>query len=319
MSTTETRVVTSEQLPLRLRELKNWPTLADFVAGQERQYVDRVLHACRGDKAVAAKVLGVDRLEARIEPISLAAELGGRNVRRSPRAPKMPKRTDLESILIIGAGPIVIGQACEFDYSGTQACKALKEEGFRVILVNSNPATIMTDPEFADVTYIEPLTAAILEKIIAEERPSALLPTLGGQTALNLSMELHKLGILAKYGVEMIGAKPEAIAKGEDRELFKQAMVKIGLDVAKSRTVARPEEARAAAERDRALSPDHPAVFTLGGQRGRHRLQQGGVRPDRRPTGSTSRLSTRCWSRSASSAGRSSRWRSCATTRTSAS
>ncbi|MGA3008087.1 MAG: carbamoyl phosphate synthase large subunit, partial [Opitutaceae bacterium] len=137
----------------------------------------------------------------------------------------MPKRTDLKSILIIGAGPIVIGQACEFDYSGTQACKALREEGYRVILVNSNPATIMTDPEFADVTYIEPLTAEFLEKIIAVERPSALLPTLGGQTALNLSMELHKLGLLEKYGVEMIGAKPAAIAKGEDRELFKQAMV----------------------------------------------------------------------------------------------
>ena len=121
----------------------------------------------------------------------------------------MPKRTDLQSVLIIGAGPIVIGQACEFDYSGTQACKALKEEGYRVILVNSNPATIMTDPEFADVTYIEPLTAAILEKIIAAERPSALLPTLGGQTALNLSMELNRLGVLAKYGVEMIGAKPD--------------------------------------------------------------------------------------------------------------
>ena len=118
----------------------------------------------------------------------------------------MPKRTDLKSILIIGAGPIVIGQACEFDYSGTQACKALKEEGYRVILVNSNPATIMTDPEFADVTYIEPLTLEILEKIIVAERPSALLPTLGGQTALNLSMELNKAGILTKYGVEMIGA-----------------------------------------------------------------------------------------------------------------
>ena len=113
----------------------------------------------------------------------------------------MPKRTDLKSILIIGAGPIIIGQACEFDYSGTQACKALKEEGYKVILVNSNPATIMTDPEFADVTYIEPLTVEILEKIIAKERPSALLPTLGGQTALNLSMELHKAGILEKYGV----------------------------------------------------------------------------------------------------------------------
>src|SRR5438045_9716043 len=122
----------------------------------------------------------------------------------------MPKRSDLKSILIIGAGPIVIGQACEFDYSGTQACKALKEEGYRVVLVNSNPATIMTDPEFADVTYIEPLTVDILEKIIAKEKPSALLPTLGGQTALNLSMELHKAGILKKHHVEMIGAKPEA-------------------------------------------------------------------------------------------------------------
>ena len=138
----------------------------------------------------------------------------------------MPKRTDLKSILIIGAGPIVIGQACEFDYSGTQACKALREEGYRVILANSNPATIMTDPEFADVTYIEPLTVEFLEKIIAAEQPSALLPTLGGQTALNLSMELHRQGILAKHGVEMIGAKPAAIAKGEDRGLFKQAMAK---------------------------------------------------------------------------------------------
>ncbi len=180
----------------------------------------------------------------------------------------MPKRTDLKSILIIGAGPIVIGQACEFDYSGTQACKALKEEGFRVILVNSNPATIMTDPEFADVTYIEPLTAEILEKIIAAERPSALLPTLGGQTALNLSMELHKLGVLAKYGVEMIGAKPDAIAKGEDRELFKQAMIRIGLDVARSRTVQTPEQARAAAEELGIFPLIMRPSFTLGGQGG---------------------------------------------------
>ena len=178
----------------------------------------------------------------------------------------MPKRTDLKSILIIGAGPIVIGQACEFDYSGTQACKALKEEGYRVILVNSNPATIMTDPEFADVTYIEPLTLEFLEKIIAVERPSALLPTLGGQTALNLSMELNKSGILEKYGVEMIGAKPAAIAKGEDRELFKQAMIKIGLDVARSRTVKSMEEARLAAE-ELAMFPliIRPS-FTLGGR-----------------------------------------------------
>jgi len=180
----------------------------------------------------------------------------------------MPKRPDLNSILIIGAGPIVIGQACEFDYSGTQAGKALKEEGYRVILVNSNPATIMTDPEFADVTYIEPLNVEMLEKIIAAEKPSALLPTLGGQTALNLSMELHKAGVLQKYGVEMIGAKPAAIAKGEDRELFKQAMLKIGLDVAKSRTVKSMEEARTAAEE---LST-YPLIirpsFTLGGSGG---------------------------------------------------
>src|SRR5690606_22522274 len=133
----------------------------------------------------------------------------------------------LETILIIGAGPIVIGQGCEFDYSGTQACKALKEEGYKVVLVNSNPATIMTDPEFADVTYIEPLTLEAVTKIIAKERPDALLPTLGGQTALNLSLELHKSGVLEQYGVEMIGAKPDAIEKGEDRELFKECMVKI--------------------------------------------------------------------------------------------
>ena len=180
----------------------------------------------------------------------------------------MPKRNDLKSILIIGAGPIVIGQACEFDYSGTQACKALKEEGYRVVLVNSNPATIMTDPEFADVTYIEPLTVEFLEKIIEAERPSALLPTLGGQTALNLSMELHKQGILAKYGVEMIGAKPDAIAKGEDRELFKQAMLKIGLDVARSRTVKTLDEARAAADALGSFPLIIRPSFTLGGSGG---------------------------------------------------
>jgi len=180
----------------------------------------------------------------------------------------MPKRTDLQSILIIGAGPIIIGQACEFDYSGTQACKALREEGYKVILVNSNPATIMTDPEFADVTYIEPLTVEILEKIIAKERPSALLPTLGGQTALNLSIELHKAGILEKYGVEMIGAKPDAINKGEDRQLFKQAMIKIGLDCAKSRVVHTPAEAREAAEYIGVFPLIIRPSFTLGGTGG---------------------------------------------------
>jgi carbamoyl-phosphate synthase large subunit len=180
----------------------------------------------------------------------------------------MPKRDDLSTIIILGAGPIVIGQACEFDYSGTQACKALKEEGYRVVLVNSNPATIMTDPEFADVTYIEPLTIEYVEKIIAKERPDALLPTLGGQTALNLSMELHQQGILEKYGVEMIGAKPEAIVKGEDRELFKQAMLKIGLDVARSQTVKSLDEARAAADALGAMPLIIRPSFTLGGSGG---------------------------------------------------
>jgi len=180
----------------------------------------------------------------------------------------MPKRTDLESILIIGAGPIIIGQACEFDYSGTQACKALREEGYKVILVNSNPATIMTDPEFADVTYIEPLTVEILEKIIAKERPSALLPTLGGQTALNLSLELHKAGILDKYHVEMIGARPDAIKKGEDRELFKQCMLKIGLDVAKSKTVHTLDDARKAADYIGTMPLIIRPSFTLGGSGG---------------------------------------------------
>jgi carbamoyl-phosphate synthase large subunit len=146
----------------------------------------------------------------------------------------MPKRTDIQSVLLIGAGPIIIGQACEFDYSGTQALKALKEEGYRVILVNSNPATIMTDPEFADRTYIEPITTDIVEKIIAKERPDAILPTLGGQTALNLAIDLAEKGILERYGVEMIGANLQAIKKAEDRDLFKEAMRRIGLDLPRS-------------------------------------------------------------------------------------
>src|SRR5690625_5269141 len=139
----------------------------------------------------------------------------------------MPKRTDIKSILIIGAGPIVIGQACEFDYSGAQACKALKAQGYRTILVNSNPATIMTDPETADVTYIEPITWQAVEKIIERERPDALLPTMGGQTALNCALDLVHNGILDKYGVEFIGANAEAIDKAEDRRKFKDAMTNI--------------------------------------------------------------------------------------------
>jgi len=146
----------------------------------------------------------------------------------------MPKRTDIKSILIIGAGPIIIGQACEFDYSGTQACKALKEEGYRVILVNSNPATIMTDPELADATYIEPITPEVVAKIIAKERPDALLPTMGGQTALNTALSLRRMGVLERYNVEMIGANAEAIDKAEDRALFREAMAKIGLETPKS-------------------------------------------------------------------------------------
>jgi len=156
----------------------------------------------------------------------------------------MPKRTDIHSILIIGAGPIIIGQACEFDYSGAQACKALREEGFKVILVNSNPATIMTDPNMADVTYIEPITWQVLENIIAKERPDALLPTMGGQTALNCALDLAKHGVLEKYGVEMIGATKEAIDKAEDREKFKKAMTKIGLGSARSGIAHSMEEAQ---------------------------------------------------------------------------
>ena len=145
----------------------------------------------------------------------------------------MPKRKDIKKILIIGAGPIVIGQACEFDYSGAQACKALKEEGFNVVLVNSNPATIMTDPDLADSTYIEPLNISILEKIIKKEKPDALLSTMGGQTALNLSIDLEKKNILRKYNVKLIGASKKVIQKAEDRELFKKSMSKIGLDTPK--------------------------------------------------------------------------------------
>jgi carbamoyl-phosphate synthase large subunit len=179
----------------------------------------------------------------------------------------MPKRTDIRKILLIGSGPIIIGQACEFDYSGTQACKALREEGYRVILVNSNPATIMTDPETADVTYIEPLTADSLEMIIEKERPDALLPTMGGQTALNLAVELSEKGILDKYGVELIGAKLHAIKKAEDRELFKEAMKKIGLDVPKSSHISSLKEGL-----DAVGEIGFPAIlrpsFTLGGTGG---------------------------------------------------
>ncbi len=186
----------------------------------------------------------------------------------------MPKRSDIKSILIIGAGPIIIGQACEFDYSGAQACKALREEGYKVILVNSNPATIMTDPDTADVTYIEPITWQVVEKIIAKERPDAILPTMGGQTALNCALDLHKHGVLEKYDVEMIGANEKAIEKAEDRLKFKDAMTKIGLDSAKSGIAHSLEEAWSVQKRIHAEigGSGFPMVirpsFTLGGTGG---------------------------------------------------
>lgn len=179
----------------------------------------------------------------------------------------MPKRTDINSILIIGAGPIIIGQACEFDYSGTQACKALREEGYRIILVNSNPATIMTDPDLADATYIEPITPEIVAKIIEKERPDALLPTMGGQTALNCSLSLRKMGVLEKFGVEMIGATPEAIDKAEDRDLFRKAMDKIGLESPHSRLAHSMSEAMEALEVIGLPTIIRPS-FTMGGTGG---------------------------------------------------
>ena len=179
----------------------------------------------------------------------------------------MPKRTDIKSILIIGAGPIIIGQACEFDYSGSQACKVLKEEGYRVILVNSNPATIMTDPDLAHATYIEPITPEFVTKIIAKERPDALLPTMGGQTALNTALALAENGTLAKYGVELIGAKQEAIAKAENRQLFRDAMTKIGLESPKSQIAHTLAEARAALDIIGLPAIIRPS-FTLGGTGG---------------------------------------------------
>jgi carbamoyl-phosphate synthase large subunit len=176
----------------------------------------------------------------------------------------MPKRPDINSVLVIGSGPIVIGQACEFDYSGTQACRVLREEGIRVILVNSNPATIMTDPDFADATYVEPITPAVIESIIAKEKPDAILPTLGGQTALNAAIALHENGVLSKYNVELIGAKVEAIQKGEDRQLFKDLVLKAGADVARSHIAHTIEECLEAAK-----DLGYPLVvrpsFTMGG------------------------------------------------------
>jgi len=226
----------------------------------------------------------------------------------------MPRRDDLESILIIGAGPIIIGQACEFDYSGTQACKALKEEGYRVILVNSNPATIMTDPASADAIYIEPINWRAISEIIAKERPSALLPTMGGQTALNCALDLVREGVLEKYGVELIAASRDAIDMAEDRELFRQAMREIGLATPRAGIAHSLEEAWAVQAEVGFPTIIRPS-FTLGGS-------GGGIAYNREASScavSISRRRARCCSRNPSSAGKSSRWRSCATVTTTAS
>jgi carbamoyl-phosphate synthase large subunit len=198
----------------------------------------------------------------------------------------MPKRTDIASIMIIGAGPIIIGQACEFDYSGAQACKALREEGYRVVLVNSNPATIMTDPDMADATYIEPITPEVVAKIIERERPDALLPTMGGQTGLNTAMALADMGVLEKFGVELIGANRAAIEMAEDRALFREAMTRIGLENPRATIIDAPKGAdgkpdivagvRLAVDaiRNRRGRParDHPPRLHPGRHRRRRRL-----------------------------------------------
>ena len=199
----------------------------------------------------------------------------------------MPKRTDIQSVLVIGSGPIVIGQAAEFDYSGTQACRVLKAEGLRVILVNSNPATIMTDPEIADATYVEPITPEFVEKIIAKERPDALLPTLGGQTALNTAISLHEAGTLDEYGVELIGANVEAINKGEDRDQFKDVVeaVRAAHRARRVRPLGHlPLHGRRAGRRrrPRRLPGRGAALLHHGRRRLRLRARRGGAAPHRR-------------------------------------
>ena len=224
----------------------------------------------------------------------------------------MPKRTDIKSVLVIGSGPIVIGQACEFDYSGTQACRVLKAEGLRVVLVNSNPATIMTDPEFADATYVEPITPEFVEQVIAKERPDALLATLGGQTALNCAMALAERGVLEKYGVELIGASIEAIDRGENRQTFKRIVEALG---GKRRQVGHLPHARGLPRRGRASS----ATRWSSARASRWAASARGW-PTTRTTCAGSPAPAwprarppRCSWRSRSSAGRSTSWRSCAT------
>jgi carbamoyl-phosphate synthase large subunit len=208
----------------------------------------------------------------------------------------VPKREDLTSVLVIGSGPIMIGQACEFDYSGTQACRVLRQEGLRVSLVNSNPATIMTDPEFADATYVEPITLDVLEKVIARERPDAVLPTLGGQTALNAAVELHEAGVLARYGVELIGAGIEVIRAGEDRRAFKEIVTGLGSEVPRSHICHTMDECLHAA-----ADLGYPVVV-------RPSFTTGTACAGSAALGWTPARSPRCCWKSPSSAGRSSSW-----------
>ena len=230
----------------------------------------------------------------------------------------MPRRTDIHRILVIGSGPIVIGQGAEFDYSGTQAAKALAEEGFEVILVNSNPATIMTDPEFADRTYIEPVTPEYVELVIAREKPDALLPTMGGQTALNVAMKLAESGVLEKYGVELIGADARAIAMAEDRKLFGEAMKRIGLAVPQGGIATTLDEALDIVEITQFPAIIRPA-FTLGGTGGGIAYNRAGIRGGRASRARPLPGDARCSSSGASSAGRNSSSRSCAMARTTSS
>ena len=222
----------------------------------------------------------------------------------------MPKDTSIHKILLIGSGPIVIGQGCEFDYSGVQACKALKEEGYEVVLVNSNPATIMTDPEFAAPAPTSSRSRPRWSRRSSNaEKPDALLPTLGGQTALNTAMKLYECGVLEKHDVQMIGANAEAIDKGEDRQVFKEAMIKIGLDVPQSGAAHTLEEARKVAAEIGTLAAHHPPRVHARRHRRRHRLQPRGIRDDRRARPRPVAGHAKCSSRNRSSAGRNSRWR----------
>ena len=218
----------------------------------------------------------------------------------------MPRREDLKSVLVIGSGPIVIGQGCEFDYSGTQACRVLKDEGIRVSLVNSNPATIMTDPEFADATYVEPITTETLEKVIAIQRPDAVLPTLGGQTALNAAVALHDPGVLQRYNVELIGASIDAIRAGEDRERFKEIVTGLGAEVPSSRICRDLDECLAAVDGTPGLPGGGPALVHARRPRVRHRKERRQTCGASPGPAWTPAPPTRSCSRRASSAGRSS-------------